>query len=272
MSVQDLATFFRRYHSLKLIQNSLAYIESPVTPPGNGVAQNSDSTTRPHLRALLSPHPPNVRRVDAKFAGEEFDDHGESLARIHPLLIDLLPVTRGIMRAVAILNAITLSGPSGNLRFWCFEETLGSFDAGFSTLLSPISISGIGELWVVRPSLDAEVWTSGLPPDAQRQGRSIPNEFVGELVVRLQINLARWGLRIALRFGTGRRLSSWVRVALATGHVNGRVRNTYSTPSVAVSSCLIPHLKMFDLVNGGQSCGPHIQLTRIEAEGVEVAE
>ena len=47
-------------------------------------------------------------------------------------------------------NSCILSGPNGNLRFWCFEGTREIFDAEFFTLFSPISPLEIRELWVGR--------------------------------------------------------------------------------------------------------------------------
>jgi hypothetical protein len=82
------------------------------------------------------------------FTGEEFDPYGSPAARIHPSSIDHLPVTRGITKAVAMPNSCTLSGPNGNLKFWCFWETRDNFDAGFFASFSPISVSEIRELLV----------------------------------------------------------------------------------------------------------------------------
>jgi len=55
---------------------------------------------------------------------------------------------RGITKAVAMPHSCILSGPNGNLRFWCFLENRSDFDAEFLTSFTPISVSGIKELWV----------------------------------------------------------------------------------------------------------------------------
>jgi len=59
-----------------------------------------------------------------------------------------MPVMKGFTKAVAMPNSCILSGPNGNLRFWCFHGTRGDFDAAFFTSFSPISALEIKELWV----------------------------------------------------------------------------------------------------------------------------
>ena len=82
------------------------------------------------------------------FIGKEFDDRGTPAAQIHPSSIDHLPVTRGITKAIAMPNSCVLSGPNGNLRFWCFREHRRNFNAEFFTSFPPISVLEIKELWV----------------------------------------------------------------------------------------------------------------------------
>jgi len=82
------------------------------------------------------------------FTGEEFDDRGDPAAQLRPSSINHLPVTRRITKAVAIPHSCILSGPNGNIRFWCFEETRARFGAEFFTSFSPISVLEIRHLWV----------------------------------------------------------------------------------------------------------------------------
>ena len=49
-------------------------------------------------------------------------------------------------------NSCVFSGPNGNLRFWCFQDTRGDFDAKFFTSFSPIPVLEIRELWVGQTS------------------------------------------------------------------------------------------------------------------------
>jgi len=79
---------------------------------------------------------------------EALNRYGEPAARVHPSSIDHLPVTRGFTEAVAMPMSCTLSGPNGNLGFWCFEGTREHFDAYFFTSFSPISVLQIRELWI----------------------------------------------------------------------------------------------------------------------------
>jgi len=99
--------------------------------------------------------------LDGQFTGEEFNDIRKPAAQIHPSSIDHLPVTRGITKAVAMPNSCILSGPNGNLRFWC-SGVRTSFDAEFFTSFSPISALDIRELWIghksTRPYAHSRSW------------------------------------------------------------------------------------------------------------------
>jgi len=156
ISVQDLASFFERCPLLEFIQISLSYSpQPPVAPPGervrlaalNELKFDHTASTSGLLDHLVLPKCTNVM-LKGQFTGETLDQYGEPAARIHPSSIDHISVTRGITKAIAMPNSCILSGPNGNLRFWCFEEVRGNFDAGFFTLFSPISTSEIRELWV----------------------------------------------------------------------------------------------------------------------------
>jgi hypothetical protein len=96
--------------------------------------------------------------LKGQFTGEDFDRHGDPTARIHPSSIDHIPVTKGITKAVAMPNSCILSGPNGNLKFWCFEETRDNFDAEFFTSFSPISVSEIRQLLVGARTDHRRLW------------------------------------------------------------------------------------------------------------------
>ena len=156
ISVRDLASFFERCPSLEFIEIILACMpEVPVAPPSQRVRLaalkklifDQSTCSSGLLDHLILP---NCREVvlEGLFTGAEFDYAGDPAARIHPSSIDHLPVTRGITKAVAMPISCILSGPGGNLRFWCFKGTREDFDAEFFTSFSPISVSEIRELWV----------------------------------------------------------------------------------------------------------------------------
>jgi hypothetical protein len=86
--------------------------------------------------------------LKGEFMDRPFDSYGYPAPRIHPSSIDHLPVTRGITKAVAMPHSCILSGPNGNLRFWCFDEVRKYLDAEFFTSFSPIKALQITELWV----------------------------------------------------------------------------------------------------------------------------
>ena len=99
--------------------------------------------------------------LEGQFTGEEFNDIRQPAAQILPSSIDHLPVTSGITKAVAMPNSCILSGPNGNLRFWC-TGVRTNFDAEFFTSFSPISALDIRELWIghesTRPHANSRPW------------------------------------------------------------------------------------------------------------------
>ena len=155
MSPNHLTSFFERCPSLEFIKISLCLPRRPAAPPKKRVRLAALKELRFDQSAsgcglldhLILPECTEMFLM-GNFTGVEFNDHGSPAARIHPSSINHLPVTREITKAVAMPNSCILSGPGGNLRFWCFEGTRDNFDAGFFTSFSPISVSGIRELWV----------------------------------------------------------------------------------------------------------------------------
>jgi len=156
ISVQDLTSFFARCPLLEFIQISLSYTPQPPTaPPRRRVCLfalqelrfDQTASTTGLLDHLILPQCTEVM-LKGQFTGAVFNSYGNPAARIHPSSIDHLPVTRGITKAIAMPHSCVLSGPNGNLRFWCFDTTRRNFDAEFFTSFSPISVSEIRELWV----------------------------------------------------------------------------------------------------------------------------
>ena len=158
ISVQDLTSFFTRCPSLEFIQICLSYIpQPPAAPPRRRIRLaalqelrfDSTACAAGLLDHLILPQCTEVM-LKGQFTGAALDSCGNPAARIHPSSIGHLPVTRGITKAVAMPHSCVFSGPNGTLRFWCFNDTRGSFDAEFFTSFSPISVSEIRELWVGR--------------------------------------------------------------------------------------------------------------------------
>jgi len=158
ISVQDLTSFFTRCPSLEFIQICLSYTpQPPAAPPRRRIRLaalqelrfDSTACAAGLLDHLILPQCTEVM-LKGQFTGAALDSCGNPAARIHPSSIGHLPVTRGITKAVAMPHSCVFSGPNGTLRFWCFNDTRGSFDAEFFTSFSPISVSEIRELWVGR--------------------------------------------------------------------------------------------------------------------------
>jgi len=181
-SVRNLTSFFERCPSLEFIQicldPSMGINEvRPIAPPKKRVYLVALRELRFDETAcasglvdhLILPTCAEVM-LKGEFTGGTLNRHGSPTPHIHPSSIDHIPVTREITKAVAMPNSCILSGPNGNLRFWCTSGTRGDFDAGFFTSFSPISALEIRELWVRRdtnPYLDdsSEPWkqtTSGV--------------------------------------------------------------------------------------------------------------
>lgn len=155
--VWNLISFFERSPLLESITISFNFTPVPSTPPTNRarlaalkeLVLDQTACTTGLLDLLTLPKCVEMR-LKGRFTGEEIDQDGEHAAQFHPSSIDHLPVTRGIAKAVAMPNSCILSGPNGNLKFWCFDGTRGYFDAEFFTSFSPIYVLGIKELWVGR--------------------------------------------------------------------------------------------------------------------------
>ena len=155
-SVRDLTSFFERCPSLEFIQLCLCYMpQPPAAPPHKRVRLAALKELRLNHTASFSGVLDHLAlpkctemMLKGEFVDEKFARNPYPIARFHPSSIDHIPVTREIAKAVAIPNSCILSGPNGNLRFWCFEKTRGIFDAAFFTSFSPISVLGIRELWV----------------------------------------------------------------------------------------------------------------------------
>jgi len=161
MSVQDLKSFFKRCPSLELVHICLNYLpKSPTAPPEDrvrlaalkGLRLDKTACTSGLLDHLTLPMCAEVM-LNGRYIDDEFGHRSFPMPRIHPSSIDHLPVTRGITKAVAIPHSCVFSGPNGNLRFRCFDNTHGNFDAEFFTSFSPISVSEIRELWIGRGTM-----------------------------------------------------------------------------------------------------------------------
>ena len=154
--VERLTSFLERHPLLEYIQISVPCVVVGLPAPPRKRVQldalkelrfNELACSSGLLNHLSLPKCTEVV-LEGLFTGAEFDDNGCPAARVHPSSIDHLPVTRGITKAVAMPISCILSGPGGNLRFWCFRGTRENFDAEFFTSFSPISVSEIRELWV----------------------------------------------------------------------------------------------------------------------------
>ena len=154
--VRDLTSFFERCPLLEFIQICLFYTpQLPTAPPRKRVRLaalkelrlDQTASTCGLLDHLILPECTEMM-LKGQFTDEKFDSDGHPAAQIHKSSIDHLPVTRDITKAVAMPNSCVLSGPNGDLRFWCFRENRANFNAKFFTSFSPISISGIRELLV----------------------------------------------------------------------------------------------------------------------------
>ena len=156
ISIRNLTSFFERCPLLEFIQICLSYQPNPPTPPPRKRVRlvvlkelrfDQTASASGLLDHLILPKCTEMM-LKGEFTGKEMNDYGDHAARIHPSSIDHLPVMRGITKAVAMPHSCILSGPNGNLRFWCFRENRENFDAEFLTSFAPISVSGIRELWV----------------------------------------------------------------------------------------------------------------------------
>ena len=155
-SVGNLIFFFEKCPLLEFIQICLGCMpEQPIAPPRKRVRLVALKELRFGKSASVSgllDHLtlPNCTEMTLKgeFTGEVLNQYGSPAARIHPSSIDHLPVTRGITKVVAMPKSCILSGPNGNLRFWCFSGTRREFDAEYFTSFSPIPVLEIRELWV----------------------------------------------------------------------------------------------------------------------------
>ena len=155
ISVRNLTSFFERCPLLELISLHFYFTpEQPDLPPKKRVRLaalkelelNRMASTSGLLDYLTLPKCVEMA-LDGEFTGEEFNKCGDRAARIHPSSIGHLPVMRGITKAAVMRNSCVLSGPNGTLRF-SFDGTRDNFDAEYFTLLSPISVLQIRELWV----------------------------------------------------------------------------------------------------------------------------
>jgi len=162
-SVQDLKSFFERCPSLELVYICLNYLPKPPTaPPKERVRLaalkklrlDKTACTGDLLDHLILPTCTEVI-LDGRYIDDEFNQRSFPMPRIHPSSIDHLPVTRGITKAVVMPHSCVFSGPNGNLRFWCLDNTYGNFDAEFFTSFSPISVSEITELWIGRSRIES---------------------------------------------------------------------------------------------------------------------
>ena len=159
ISVRDLTSFFERCPSLELIRIRLS-CQPPTHPPRRRVCLPALKELRLDQSAcitglldhLILPKCTEIVLKGRQFTDKTLDAYGEPAARIHPSSIAHLPVMRGITKAVTMPRSCTLSGPNGNLAFWCFEGTREHFDADFFTSFSPISVLQIKELWIGRES------------------------------------------------------------------------------------------------------------------------
>ena len=155
-SINDLTSFFERCPSLEFIKLSLDYrAQPPTNPPKKRVRLAALKELRLDQGASASGlidrlALPRCTEFVLKgvFTGAILSPYGSPAARIHPSSIDHLPAMKGITKAVATPNSCIFSGPNGNVKFWCFDQTRKIFDVEFFTSFSPISISDIRELWV----------------------------------------------------------------------------------------------------------------------------
>ena len=156
ISIGNLTSFFERCPLLEFIRIRLSYMpQPPIPPPRRRVCLATLKELRFDETACscgLLDHLtlPNCTEVglNGMFADEGFGNYRFLAMRIHPSSIDHLPVTRGITKAVAMPNACILSGPNGNIRFRCLDETHGELYAEFFTSFAPISLLEVRELWV----------------------------------------------------------------------------------------------------------------------------
>jgi len=157
-SVRDLTSFFEKCPGLEFIHIHPYYMPLRCQPPRERVQLaklkelrfNHALTASGILDYFTLPKCTEMV-LKGVFVGKESDVHTHT--EIHPSSIDHLPVTLGITKAVVTPNVCTFSGPNGNLRLCCFEESCGNFNAVFFPSLSPISVLQIRELWVGQESM-----------------------------------------------------------------------------------------------------------------------
>jgi len=157
-SVRNLTSFFGRCPLLEFIQICLnLYTLEPLAPPPlkkrvclaalKELRLDQMACSSGLLDHLILPKCTEMM-LKGHFTGGTPDYYGSPTPQIHQSSIAHLPVTREITKAVAMRNSCVLSGPNGNLRFWCFDGNREKLNAEFFTLFSPISTLEIRELWV----------------------------------------------------------------------------------------------------------------------------
>ena len=160
ISVRDLISFFEQCPLLEFIHLSLAkpYPDQPPIPPPNNrvpllelkeLRFNQTACVSGLIDHLILPKCTEMM-LEGRLMGEEFENHGDLAIQIHPSSVDHLPATKGIVKVVAMPTSSVLSGPNGIVRFHCSERAYETFNVGFFTSFSPISVTEVKELWVGR--------------------------------------------------------------------------------------------------------------------------
>jgi len=135
IAARNLTSFFERCPLLEFIEFQLDYMpEPPIAPPRKRVPLaalkelrfDQTASTSGLLDHLILPKCAEMV-LKGQFTGEVLNQYGSPAARIHPSSIDHFPVMRGIELG-----------------------TRRNFHAEFFTSFSPISATGIRELWVGR--------------------------------------------------------------------------------------------------------------------------
>ena len=187
-SVRNLTSFFEKCPLLEFIQICLEFMPQPPTgPPRKRVCLamlkelrfDKIACTSGLLDRLILPKCTEMM-LKGQFTGGTPDYHGSPTPHIHPSSINHLPVMRGITKAVAMPNSCILSGPNGDVKFWCFE-TRDNFDAGFFTLFSRISALEIRELWVGRKT---KAYFEGTPKPWKQTATRVRGAF--EVLTRVE--------------------------------------------------------------------------------------
>ena len=141
---------------LEFIEIHLHYMQEPPTAPPRKRTRlaalkelrfDQTASTSGLLDHLILPKCTEMV-LKGQFTGGGPDYYGYPTPQVHPSSITHLPVMREITKVAAMPNSCILSGPNGNLRFRCFDESREKFNAEFFTSFSPISTLDIRELWV----------------------------------------------------------------------------------------------------------------------------